>query len=76
MVNLVMRQHTVIRFACCIVWRGMSTRRRASPHNTTRKTNVCNCTNVKCCLVLCLGVLELKIICGGGVTELEFAKGP
>jgi hypothetical protein len=22
---VVMRQHTVIRFACCIVWRGMST---------------------------------------------------
>jgi hypothetical protein len=23
---VVMRQHTVIRFACCIVWRGMSTK--------------------------------------------------
>jgi hypothetical protein len=29
----------VIRFECCIVRRGMSTCRHASPQNTTRKTN-------------------------------------
>jgi hypothetical protein len=34
---VVMRQHTFIRFACCIVWRGISTCRHASPHNTTNR---------------------------------------
>jgi hypothetical protein len=37
--SVVMGQHTFIRFACCIVWRGMSTCRHACPHNTTCKTN-------------------------------------
>jgi hypothetical protein len=36
MVNLVMRQHTFIRFTCCLVWRGMSTCRQASPHMKTQ----------------------------------------
>jgi hypothetical protein len=36
--SVVMRQHTVIRFACCIVRRGLSTCRQASPHNTTCQT--------------------------------------
>jgi hypothetical protein len=37
MVNLVMRQHTFIRFACFIVWRGMSTAVDIPLHTTLNK---------------------------------------
>jgi hypothetical protein len=42
--SVVMRQHTFIRFACCIVWRGMSTCRHASPHSWTITHSGLKCT--------------------------------